>query len=122
MTRRRKRLLIGLTAVAMLAGASWRLSRPRIDARLVGRWTSLPTVNFTVDLHADGSGVAESKKTTVPITWSVDDEMLYLWEVETDIARRARTVYRALRGEKRRPAASFALKPGGIDMLSRVPD
>ena len=83
MTVRRKRLLIALAFVAMLAGALWWLSRPRIDPALVGAWRSQKLPDLTLRLNSDATGRLELL-TPIPrvltVSWSVSGSRLYVRE------------------------------------------
>ena len=97
----------------------WWVSRPQLDARLVGKWTSR---SVTLELRSDGRGFIEASQRRLPITWNVADGRLCIWDAPADLAAQAKRIYRALRRTPSKPNLVFALDSGGIDMFSRVPE
>lgn len=96
-TSKRRRLLIATAAMAMLAVAWWRLSRPQVDPRLVGTWDvtpprprpdsyyTKPIARSLLTLRSDGTAVSwtaivEEPETGQQCSWSYDDNILVLRE------------------------------------------
>jgi len=91
MTCRRRRWLIATVVAVLLIGLGWRLTRPMIDPRFVGKWVDHLYPQYP---HFDGywlfrdDGTGEQKNSgeaPTPICWSVDGEELVV--VERGITR-----------------------------------
>jgi len=69
-SRKRRRVLIATIVAVLLTGGGWWLSRPRIDARLVGKWRLPKGDPWT--LRVDGTaGIRGSE-----YRWSSDGEIV----------------------------------------------